>query len=143
MKRSFYYQQNENYFTKPAPILALEEVPVNPCKPSPCGPNSICSISQGRPVCSCNPGFLGRPPYCNAECRINSECALDRACRNGQCSNPCAGTCGNLARCRVVNHNPRCSCPEGYDGDANVGCIPEESKGELEWCFGWQVKLLI
>lgn len=110
------------------PAITYEEPKRNPCLPSPCGPYSICRVQNDRPVCSCTAGYLGAPPNCRPECVVNSECPLDRACSNQKCVDPCPGTCGFNARCRVVNHNPICSCPSGYIGDPFSRCIVEESK---------------
>lgn len=59
---------------------------------------------------------------------ISSECSRDKTCVNQRCVDPCPGTCGVNARCRVVNHNPICSCNSGYFGDPFSQCRPEESK---------------
>lgn len=102
--------------------------PVNPCHPSPCGPYSICRVQSDRPVCSCDVNYIGAPPNCRPECLINSECPLDKACIRNKCTDPCPGTCGYRAHCRVVSHNPICSCSPGFVGDPFNQCIPDESK---------------
>ena len=33
----------------------------DPCYPNPCGVNTQCFTSAGRPVCSCLPGYHGNP----------------------------------------------------------------------------------
>lgn len=101
----------------------------NPCDPSPCGPNSICQIKQGRPVCSCVANFIGHPPYCRPACVLHSECPQDKACIKEKCVDPCINTCAENAECHVVSHSAYCSCKKGYQGDAFVGCskIPEVS----------------
>lgn len=43
-----------------------------------------------------------------------------------KCKDPCPGTCGLNARCRVVNHNAICSCNPGFVGDPFVRCLKEE-----------------
>ena len=96
--------------------------PTDPCQPSPCGPNAECRVVESRPVCTCFPGYFGAPPACRPECVINSECAPALACINLKCSNPCVGVCGINAKCDVVNHNPICSCPQGYVGDPFSSC---------------------
>jgi len=58
---------------------------------------------------------------------VSSECAQDKACVKQKCIDPCPGTCGSNARCQVVNHNPICSCPPGYNGDPFVRCIKERT----------------
>ena len=93
--------------------------PIKPgsCYPNPCGPYSICTVQGPRPVCECQPGYFGKPPNCQPECLKNSDCTLDKACINQKCQDPCPGVCGANALCQVVNHNPICSCPPGYNGD--------------------------
>lgn len=95
---------------------------INPCVPSPCGPNSQCRDMGGAPSCSCLPEFLGQPPNCRPECTINSECSSNLACIRQKCVDPCPGSCGSEAICTVVTHTPICSCPEGYIGDPFTSC---------------------
>lgn len=115
----FYYTSK-----KKAPI-AIQ----NPCIPSPCGAYSQCRESNGHAICSCVEYCIGSPPSCRPECTLSSECFLDKACINQRCVNPCVpGTCGDHARCQVINHNPICSCSLGYTGDPFIRCTPEESK---------------
>lgn len=101
---------------------------VYPCRPSPCGQYSTCREINNRAVCSCITNYYGAPPNCRPECMISSECSRDKTCINQRCVDPCPGTCGINARCRVVNHNPICSCNSGYFGDPFSQCRPEESK---------------
>lgn len=101
-----------------APVL------INPCSPSPCGPNSQCKEINSQAVCSCLSGYVSSPPTCRPECLSSSECSLDQACLNQRCVNPCLGTCGLSAKCQVVNHNPICSCPNRYSGDPFIRCTP-------------------
>lgn len=116
-------QQGDPFASCYTPIvIETPKTPENPCSPSPCGPNSICQIKQGRPVCSCQANYIGNPPYCRPECVINQECPQDKACVREKCINPCDNTCGSNARCNVVNHTPFCSCLDGYEGDAFIGC---------------------
>lgn len=95
----------------------------HPCNPSPCGPNSQCREINNQAVCSCIPGYLGSPPTCRPECVVSSECILSEACINQKCVNPCPGTCGIGADCKVINHNPTCSCPAKFTGDPFTRCI--------------------
>lgn len=103
---------------------------VNPCSPSPCGPNSQCRETNGQAVCSCLPNYVGSPPGCRPECVVSSECSFDKACTNQKCTNPCtAGTCGSNAACRVNNHSPICSCNNGFQGNPFTICnrIPRKT----------------
>jgi len=105
-------------------LYIIEILPQNPCNPSPCGPNSQCREINNQAVCSCVPGYIGSPPSCRPECVLSSDCALNRACLNQKCLDPCPGTCGIGAQCLVVNHNPICSCPFRQTGNPFVQCIP-------------------
>lgn len=98
---------------------------VFPCNPSPCGPNSQCREIQGQAICSCLIGYRGSPPTCRPECVTSSECALNRACSNQKCIDPCKGNCGVNAICQVINHNPICSCPSGFGGNPFSRCVLE------------------
>lgn len=94
------------------------------CNERPCGPNSQCRNINGQAVCSCVPGYLGSPPNCRPECILSSDCLLNLACSNQKCIDPCPGTCGINAICRVVNHNAFCSCMEDLTGDPFTLCSP-------------------
>lgn len=107
------------------------EAPRRPCEPSPCGSNAICRERNGAGSCSCQPQYFGDPyTGCRPECILSSDCAKDRACINNKCNDPCPGTCGLNAQCRVINHVPSCSCLPGYTGDSLRSCslIPAARK---------------
>lgn len=119
------------YFKKFPTVEIPQQTPVDPCQPSPCGPNSQCQISGDSPSCSCLQSFIGNPPNCRAECVSNSDCISSLACINQKCRDPCPGLCGENADCRVVNHSPNCVCLSGYIGDPFTNCyirqeIPQE-----------------
>jgi hypothetical protein len=101
-------------------------VQINPCQPSPCGPNAECRVVGESPSCSCLPGYSGAPPNCRPECVSNSECPSHLACMNQKCKDPCPGTCGQNAECRVVSHTPNCICISGYHGDPFRNCLIAE-----------------
>jgi len=107
------------FFPVEEPVEATPEVP---CQPSPCGPNAECRPINNQASCSCLVGFVGSPPNCRPECLTNSECASHLACINQKCRDPCPGTCGQNAECRVVSHSPRCFCIQGYVGDPFTAC---------------------
>lgn len=106
------------------PELEQPKQPQNPCIPSPCGPYSQCRESNGVAVCSCQQQYVGSPPNCKPECTVNAECPQNKACHKFKCANPCAGTCGDNAKCEVINHNPICSCGVGMTGDPFIKCSP-------------------
>lgn len=110
-----------NTFTAPA-------VPTDPCKQSPCGPNSQCRVINEQAVCSCLPGYIGASPNCRPECSVSSQCPTNKACFNRKCADPCPGTCGLNSRCETINHSPICSCTPGYTGDPFTVCSELPSK---------------
>mgnify|MGYP002715703599 CR=1 FL=1 len=105
-------------------LSAVKSKPENLCTPSPCGPNSQCREINDQAVCSCLPNYIGTPPGCRPECTSSSECPLNKACINQKCTDPCPGTCGQNARCEVINHSPICSCNSGFTGDSFTRCYP-------------------
>lgn len=97
--------------------IAETLAPIEPCKPSPCGPNSICRNVNGYAVCGCVNSYIGSPPNCRPECTVSSDCKLNEACSNFKCIDPCPGACGINTNCIVLNHNPICKCIQGFSGD--------------------------
>lgn len=114
--------------------IAVTPTYVNPCQPSPCGPNSQCREINNQAVCSCLPSYIGNPPGCRPECVVSSECSYDKACINQKCVDPCPEKCGQNAQCRVNNHSPICSCIDGFTGDPFSRCYRQPSKN-LKICL--------
>jgi len=114
----------------PGNIVAavIESAPVDPCNPSPCGHNALCRPVGDSPSCSCLPSFIGSPPNCRPECVSNTECPSNLACINQKCRDPCPGSCGADAQCRVVSHAPNCQCIPGYTGDPFTQCYVQPGK---------------
>ena len=111
---------NINYLFLAPPAVTR---PVDPCNPSPCGSNAICSERNHAAACQCIPEYFGDPYVaCRPECVVNSDCPSDKACQRNKCIDPCPGTCGINAACRILNHIPTCSCIEGYIGDPFTSC---------------------
>ena len=104
--------------------LAIEPIEADdPCDPNPCGPNSNPPRNVGdRCQCTCLPEMIGSPPNCRPECVVNSDCPSNEACQRNKCIDPCPGTCGINALCRVMNHVPTCTCIEDYIGDPFTAC---------------------
>lgn len=89
-----------------------------PCSPSPCGQNAICKEQKNAGACTCLPNYIGNPyERCRPECVHNSECLSTLVCIRNKCEDPCPGTCGPNANCKVINHAPLCTCNQGYTGD--------------------------
>lgn len=109
---------------------------VQPCSPSPCGPNSICHEKNNVGSCVCIEGYFGDPYLgCRPECVINSDCPFNKACFDNKCKDPCLGNCGINAQCTVVNHIPNCVCFESYTGNPIEVCyetpLVDESKKSI------------
>ena len=114
---------NLNLLPAPAPTEVID-----PCNPSPCGQNAICTARQRAGACRCIPEYFGDPYVaCRPECTINADCPSSLACVSLHCVDPCPGVCGVNAQCRVVNHAPTCTCNPGYRGDPFTACslIPQ------------------
>ena len=96
---------------------------VDPCNPTPCGSNAVCQNRNRAAACQCIPEYFGDPYVaCRPECVVNSDCPSDKACQRNKCIDPCPGTCGINAECRVLNHVPSCTCIVGYIGDPFSAC---------------------
>lgn len=107
---------------------------LTPCLPNPCGPNAICREQNGVGACQCLPEFFGNPyEGCRPECVHNSDCQSNLACIRNKCQDPCPGTCGQNADCRVVNHVPSCTCRIGYTGDPYRFCHVERKTHFLKY----------
>ena len=59
-----------------------------------------------------------------AGCTRDDECPDHSACENRACINPCVirDPCAATATCRVANHKPICTCPDGYIGSPTTDC---------------------
>ena len=57
-------------------------------------------------------------------CETDQECPDYNACENRKCINPCAedDPCAPSANCKVIGHQPVCTCPDGYIGDPRTEC---------------------
>lgn len=100
----------------------MDVQPVNPCQPSPCGPNAECREIGNSPSCICLREYIGSPPNCRPECASNTDCSSNLACINMKCRDPCPGACGLNAECRVISHTPMCICQSGFAGDPFSQC---------------------
>lgn len=123
----FYFHLAKKNTTK----IAIQHQYVNPCQPSPCGPNSQCREINEQAVCSCLPNYIGSPPGCRPECVSSNECPSNKACINQKCLDPCPGVCGTNANCRVNNHSPICACNNGFTGEPFTRCYPIPRKFSL------------
>merc|ERR1719412_972207 len=88
----------------------------DPCDPSPCGPNTECSVTpNGNPICRCLPNYIPNPDTITG-CKEKPD--------------PCnPSPCGTNAECIPNGDNANCKCPPGHQGDPFVFC----KKGECEY----------
>lgn len=116
-----------NYYHRQTNPCNISDLPptefINPCSPSPCGANARCSDRNRAAACQCIPDYFGDPYVaCRPECVVHSDCPSDKACQRNKCVDPCPGTCGVNAACRVLSHVATCTCLEGYEGDPFSAC---------------------
>lgn len=104
----------------------IVEKPRDVCQPSPCGPNSECQSTGSAPICRCLQGYIGNPPNCRPECIINPDCPTNQACINNKCRDPCPGSCGTHAECRVISHAVTCTCAQGFTGNPFIQCVQKQ-----------------
>jgi len=112
---------------------------VDPCNPSPCGSNARCQRQRSAGACQCIPEYFGDPYVgCRPECVVHSDCPSNKACQRNKCIDPCPGTCGINAQCRVMNHVATCTCIQDYIGDPFTSCrakpLPVEPVVEEDPC---------
>lgn len=72
--------------------------------------------------------FIAEPERARVECTRDSECALTHACVNNDCIEACIAykVCAPNAICTSIQHRAVCSCPQGYDGNAQYECRERE-----------------
>lgn len=103
--------------------------PASPCVPNPCGPSAECVITpDGQSMCQCPYGMGGDPTGpagCHGyECVVDDNCPDHQACMGYRCRDPCPGSCGINANCRVEKHHPVCTCNHGLTGNPVIRCFP-------------------
>ncbi|KAJ8668693.1 hypothetical protein QAD02_010356 [Eretmocerus hayati] len=100
---------------------------VNPCQPSPCGPNTDCRPTRDYAYarCGCLPGYFGDPRSAQGcelgqDCVVDDDCPENRACVDSLCQNPCVDPdieCPpSQPSCVVLDHKAVCrskDCPPG------------------------------
>lgn len=105
-------------------------IPPSPCEPNPCGPGAQCVVTkEGNPMCRCPDGVSGDPTGsagCHGhECILDDDCSSHQACISYRCQDPCPGSCGVNANCRVEQHHPVCTCNPGLIGNPVIRCFPQ------------------
>lgn len=118
----------------PSRLACLDARCQDPCSViEPCQRPSTCEVVPSNPVrtmlCVCPSGYISSgsgtckptPPVLTiGECAADPDCPAEKACVNGLCRDPC--DCGPNAECRIRDHKPVCSCPEGFQGTPELEC---------------------
>lgn len=107
----------------------------DPC-PGFCGIGAICTVSNHKPICTCQEFFKGdpyrqcvrddapKPPTRpQPECQSNQKCKDWEICDQQRCVNPCPERCAVDADCQVTNHQVQCTCKPGFKGDPYFRCF--------------------
>lgn len=59
---------------------------IDPCNPSPCGSNAVCTARNGAGSCKCIDLHFGDPyTGCRPECVVNADCPQNKACTRNKC----------------------------------------------------------
>lgn len=93
-----------------------------------CAVNEKCSDNICLLRCStdqeCLSGEICKHQICQVGCRNDNECSYKETCILNNCKNMCdtPTTCGSNALCTMVAHHPVCTCPQGFTGNAKLGC---------------------
>lgn len=94
------------------------KLPSNPCNPSPCGPNTQCTIiRKGFSKCTCLPGYIESPNTIRGCIEPVNECE----------PNPCG-----LGAICDASKSPKCYCPGNTVGNPFRQCI--EPPKEISLC---------
>lgn len=117
----------------------LDNIKIDQCSPTPCGPYSSCKIIENRPNCTCLDGFQGKPPLCSP-CNSSSECKIDQICVNQKCvKNPCESFCGKSAECGIKDGKIECSCKNHLDKNPFIEC-PSIGSAKVSACDDVAIK---
>ncbi|XP_047739045.1 uncharacterized protein LOC108675679 isoform X3 [Hyalella azteca] len=120
----------------PSKTACFQGVCKDPCvEIKPCGRNTVCGVVDTLPyrtmTCVCLEDHIGNAyeecrlkPRDPAGCTSDDECGVSEVCRNRQCLDLCSvlKPCAPEAICEVIDKKPKCTCPPGYIGNANVNC---------------------
>lgn len=146
-------------FTGEPYTLGCEEI--KHCEYHPCHLTAKCVDTPGSYICQCPDTYIGDPyqegcRHPNSCPKGDIDCPPDAACLpdiggESMCKNPCDHfVCGSNSLCRVVNHQPRCVCPEGFHGNPNpqdscirvsVFCSKSDECGDHQGCVESQCRL--
>ena len=127
---------------------------VNPCDETPCGPNAICSVANQRALCSCSEGFIPNPTPGVAcvrapgpPCFENRDCTPGSLCFQETCMPVCASDSGCLGNERCVDGTCRPVCRHDTDCRAGelcsdlvctIGCRSDSSCANNKACVNYK-----
>lgn len=102
---------------------------VSPCTSDQviCGRGAECTVFYHRAQCTCPSGTQGDPQVAciTGICHYNEDCANHEACDrlNRVCRPVCDfDTCAETATCLARDHQPKCVCPPGTNGNPYIEC---------------------
>ena len=97
----------------------------DPCDPDPCGPNTNNHNNGIFCACTCKPNYFGNPKGgCKRECEANTDCPIDKECKNFRCKDACIRSkCAYNALCTATDHKAICTCPDESTGNPYEECI--------------------
>lgn len=107
----------------------------DPCRPSPCGPNTRCTVNKNNIAqCRCLANF--KPDRhtingCIPQCVRDIDCGPGSRCLAGvnKCARICdTNTCGIDAICTPQRSRPVCSCPDGFEGNPDISCTRQRQQ---------------
>lgn len=101
---------------------------LNPCSTLSCGHGADCIVQAHKAHCICPAGTQGSPMVScvSVVCQYNEDCADHEACDrlNRRCRPVCEqDTCAEQATCLAQNHQPTCTCLNGFQGNPYIECI--------------------
>uniref|UniRef100_A0A0K2TAS5 Putative LOC101893139 [Musca domestica] n=1 Tax=Lepeophtheirus salmonis TaxID=72036 RepID=A0A0K2TAS5_LEPSM len=123
-------------------MACINEKCDNPCEVlKPCAEQAICHVIESLPVkpmtCECPDGYVKGelkgcktlPPIISG-CERNDDCSNSTSCINAICRSPCA--CGLNADCKIIDHQPVCTCKPGFYGDPEIECTDTVCQSDNE-----------
>uniref|UniRef100_A0A6A7FWN7 Neurogenic locus notch homolog protein 3-like n=1 Tax=Hirondellea gigas TaxID=1518452 RepID=A0A6A7FWN7_9CRUS len=126
------------FYSASAPtIVRQQHTSIDPCIPTPCGPNTFCEVnSKNIALCKCQTNFVPDGHTingCKPQCISNYECPDNYRCDTSttKCVRLCQqNDCGFDANCRPRNHKSVCSCPSGFHGNPDISCSREQVQAD-------------
>lgn len=118
----------------------INENCLDPCRnggTAQCGRGAECTIQSHHAQCTCPAGTQGNPliSCISVKCQYNEDCADHEACDrlNRVCRPVCDDdTCADSATCLGREHQAKCVCPPGMNGNPYVECSRSQQPVEAD-----------